>query len=75
MTVTDDASNLVKAFSEYTQLAAADDDGNENSDNAVQIHDVQSVVSSTEVVDGEDYSVVYLPSHQRCAAHTHTLDL
>jgi len=37
MTVTDNASNIVKAISEYTQLAA-DDDDNENSDDNVQIH-------------------------------------
>jgi len=52
MTVTHNASNFVKAFSEYTQLAAVDDDDNENSDDNVQIHDVRSVVSSTEVDDG-----------------------
>jgi len=69
ITVNDNASNYVKAFSKYTQLAA-DDDDNENSDDDVQIHDVQGVVSSTDVDDGNNDSVVYFPSHQRCAAHT-----
>ena len=43
MTVCDNASDCVKAWSKYSAAAADDGDDNENSDDDAQIHEVQSV--------------------------------